>query len=61
MKIDFEKARVFVRPGVTDMRKHINGLAAIVEGLMQESEPPRVYRRTFYLSPTPTIGRAAAS
>jgi len=37
MKIDFESARIFVRPGVTDMRKHINGLAAIVEGTMRES------------------------
>ena len=37
MKIDVEEARIFVRPGVTDMRKHINGLAAIVEGTMKES------------------------
>lgn len=37
MKIDLEEARIFVRPGVTDMRKHINGLAAIVEGTMKES------------------------
>jgi len=37
MRIDLETARVFVRPGVTDMRKHINGLAAVVEGAMGES------------------------
>ena len=37
MKIDFEGTRIFVRPGVTDMRKQINGLAAIVEGVMKES------------------------
>lgn len=35
MKIDLESARIFVRPGATDMRKHINGLAAIVEGTMK--------------------------
>ncbi len=28
-------ARVFVRPGATDMRKQINGLALAVEQLMQ--------------------------
>jgi transposase len=27
---DFRRVRVFVRPGVTDMRKQINGLAAVV-------------------------------
>lgn len=37
MKLDLESARIFVRPGVTDMRKHINGLAAVVEGVMKES------------------------
>ena len=37
MKIDLEQARVFVRPGATDMRKHINGLAAIAEGTMRQS------------------------
>ena len=30
MRIDLEQARGFVRSGVTDMRKHINGLEAIV-------------------------------
>jgi transposase len=37
MKIDLESARIYVRPGATDMRKHINGLAVIVEGTMQQS------------------------
>jgi transposase len=37
MKIDLEDARVFVRPGATDMRKHINGLAAIAESTMLQS------------------------
>ncbi len=43
MKIDVEEARIFVRPGVTDMRKHINGLAAIVEGTMKESPFTGIY------------------
>jgi transposase len=37
MKIDLESARIFVRPGATDMRKHINGLAAIVDSTMHQS------------------------
>jgi transposase len=37
VKIDLEQARIFVRPGVTDMRKHINGLAAIAESTMKQS------------------------
>ena len=37
MKIDLEEARIFVRPGATDMRKHINGLAAIAESTMKQS------------------------
>jgi transposase len=31
MILDFSKVRIFVRPGSTDMRKQINGLAAIVQ------------------------------
>ena len=31
MILDFAKVRIFVRPGSTDMRKQINGLAAIVQ------------------------------
>jgi transposase len=34
MTIDFETARIYVRPGATDMRKQINGLAIIVEAEM---------------------------
>ena len=33
-----EGARIFVRPGPTDMRKHINGLAAAVEQVL-EADP----------------------
>lgn len=29
--VDWERVRLFVRPGPTDMRKQINGLALIVE------------------------------
>ena len=31
MTIDLSKARIFLRPGHTDLRKAVNGLAAIVE------------------------------
>ena len=34
MTIDLSKTRIFVRPGYTDLRKAVNGLAAIVEGNM---------------------------
>ena len=30
MILDLSQVRVFVRPGITDMRKQINGLAALV-------------------------------
>jgi transposase len=30
MKIDWDRVRVFIKPGITDMRKQINGLAIIV-------------------------------
>ena len=30
MIIDWEKVRIFVKPGVTDLRKQINGLSVIV-------------------------------
>lgn len=33
--LEVKEARVFVRPGATDMRKQINGLALMVEQLMQ--------------------------
>lgn len=35
MTVDLERVRIFVRPGVTDMRKQINGLAVIAEAEMQ--------------------------
>ena len=31
MKIDFEGARLYVRPGSTDLRKGVAGLLAIIE------------------------------
>jgi len=34
MTIDLSKARIFLRPGSTDMRKAVNGLTAIVQGRM---------------------------
>jgi len=32
--LDVREARIYVRPGATDMRKQINGLALIIEQLM---------------------------
>ncbi len=34
MFIEWEKVRIFVRPGATDLRKQINGLAALAQGEM---------------------------
>jgi transposase len=31
---DLTKARIFIRPGCTDLRKAVNGLAGIIEGQM---------------------------
>ncbi len=31
MLIDFEKLQIFIKPGITDMRKQINGLSALLE------------------------------
>jgi len=31
MRIDLSKARIFIRPGYTDLRKAVNGLAVVVE------------------------------
>ncbi len=31
MFINFEKVSIFVKPGITDMRKQINGLSVLVE------------------------------
>lgn len=35
MKIDFENAKIFVRPGSTDLRKGVTGLAEIIENGMK--------------------------
>ncbi len=35
--LSVQKARIWVRPGPTDMRKQINGLAVAVEKLMELS------------------------
>ncbi len=37
MFIDWNTLRVFVRPGATDLRKQINGLAVLVQTAMQEN------------------------
>jgi transposase len=37
MIIDVSKARVFIRPGQTDLRKGVNGLTAIVQEKMKEN------------------------
>jgi len=36
MIFDLSKARIFVRPGTTDLRKAVNGLSAIVQKNMQQ-------------------------
>jgi transposase len=36
MTIDLSEARIFIRPGHTDLRKAVNGLAGIIEGQMGE-------------------------
>jgi len=36
MTVDLTGVKIFVRPGVTDMRKQINGLAIIAESQMNE-------------------------
>jgi transposase len=35
MIIDLSKARIFLRPGITDMRKAVNGLSVIVQEEMK--------------------------
>ncbi len=37
MQIDWNNARIFIKPGVTDMRKQINGLAVITEEKMNQN------------------------
>jgi transposase len=34
MTVDLSKVRIFIRPGSTDLRKAVNGLAGIIEGQM---------------------------
>jgi len=34
MTIDLTKTKIFIRPGGTDLRKAVNGLAGIIEGQM---------------------------
>jgi len=36
MVIDFSKVSIFVRPGITDMRKQINGLSILAEDEMKQ-------------------------
>jgi transposase len=36
MFVDWNAIRVFVRPGATDLRKQINGLAALAQGEMAQ-------------------------
>lgn len=37
MILDLDSVVIFIRPGVTDMRKQANGLSIVVEQLMQEN------------------------
>jgi transposase len=36
MIVDLNRVKIFVRPGITDMRKQINGLAIIAESVMNQ-------------------------
>ena len=36
MTIDLSKVRIFLRPGITDLRKAVNGLSVIVQEAMKE-------------------------
>ena len=35
MTIDFNTVKIFIRPGITDLRKAVNGLAVIIEQQME--------------------------
>jgi len=37
MTLDFSKARIYIRPGHTDMRKAVNGLTAIIQETMEQN------------------------
>jgi transposase len=43
--LEVREARIFVRPGATDMRKQINGLAVMVEQVMEAN----VFEPSLYL------------
>lgn len=36
MFLEWDRVKVFVRPGATDLRKQINGLAALAQSVMAE-------------------------
>jgi len=36
MKLDFNDTKIYLRPGTTDMRKAINGLTSLAEGVMEK-------------------------
>ena len=45
MTIDLAKVRIFIRPGITDLRKAVNGLTIIIEQEMSE----KVFSGNVYL------------
>ena len=47
MKIDFEGARLYVRPGSTDLRKGVTGLLAIIENEMHLDAQKRLEMATW--------------
>jgi len=46
MTMDFSKIRIFIRPGHTDLRKAVNGLAVMIEELMAGNRSAGTY--TFF-------------
>lgn len=36
MILDMSKARIFIRPGSTDLRKAVNGLSEVVQSVMEQ-------------------------
>ena len=47
-QIDFEGARLYVRPGSTDLRKGVIGLLAIIETAKQNGIAPEDYLRCLF-------------
>jgi transposase len=44
MTVDFNRVKIYIRPGATDMRKGVNGLTALVqEGMEQDPFSGSVY------------------